>query len=477
MNSESVEADGTIRNGMRRESDSLGGVWVPADRYWGAETERSLAHFSIGNERLPGEVIRELALLKKAAALANLDLGRLTEDEVSLIVRAAEEVAEGKLDGNFPLPVWTSGSGTHFNMNVNEVVANRAIEMAGGTKGTKSPIHPNDHVNRSQSTNDIFPSAMYMATVRMIHERLVPMVRKLGNALDEKAQAWADIPKIGRTHMMDAVPMTLGQEFSGYAAMLDDDLGRIAGVLSDLYRLPVGGTAVGTGINAPGGFGEAAAGHLARITGLPFVSASNKFSRQGSHDSLVFASGLLKTVAVSLYKIANDIRLLGSGPRCGFQELMLPANEPGSSIMPGKVNPTQCEAMSMAAIQVMGYDAAVAFAGAGGSLEMNMYKPVLIFNILQSIRLIADSCGSFADFCVRGMEPNRAQIEDYLNRSLMLVTALSPVIGYDKAAQIAHLALREGLTLREAALKLSYVSGEEFDRTVDPYAMAHPADR
>ncbi len=458
----------------RRESDSLGEIEVPADRYWGAGTQRSLRHFAIGDDLLPLEVIRALALVKKAAALANRDLRRLPADKAELIIRAATEVIEGKLDDHFPLHVWMTGSGSQANMNVNEVIANRAIELAGGVLGSKAPIHPNDHVNLSQSSNDVFPAAMHLAAVTAIQARLLPKVRKLRDALDEKAQSWAAIVKIGRTHLMDAIPLTLGQEFSGYVGMLDDNLERIQAALPGLYRLALGGTAVGTGLNAPQGFGDLAIRHLADLTGLPFVPAPNKFTVMAAHDALVMVSGVLKTLAGSLYKLANDIRLLGSGPRAGLHELELPANEPGSTIMPGKVNPTQCEALTMVAVQVMGYDAAVAFAGAGGYLELNVYKPLIIFNVIQSIKLLADACHNFTDFLVVGLQPDRERINAYLHRSLMLVTALSPVIGYDQAARIAHLAQDQGLTLKEAALQLGYISAEDFDRLVDPYRMAHP---
>jgi fumarate hydratase class II len=460
--------------GTRRERDSLGEIEVPANRYWGAGTQRSLLHFAIGDEIMPLEVIRSLALIKKAAALANRKLGKLPADQAALIIQAAEEVIDGKLDVNFPLRVWMTGSGTQCNMNVNEVIANRAIELAGGVLGSNDPIHPNDHVNMSQSTNDAFPAAMHLASAEAICARLIPKVKKLRQALDEKAKSWADLVKIGRTHLMDAVPLTLGQEFSGYVGMLDDNLERIELVLPGLYRLALGGTAVGTGLNAPKGFADLAIKHLAELTGLPLVPAPNKFAVMGAHDDLVMTSAVLKTLAVSLYKIANDIRLLGSGPRAGLHELELPANEPGSTIMPGKVNPTQCEALTMAAVQVMGYDAAVAFAGASGNLELNVYKPLLIFNVIRSIRLLADSCNNFTDFLVQGLKPDKARIDAYLHRSLMLVTVLSPVIGYDRAAEIAQLAQGQGLTLKEAALKLGYLSAEDFDRLVDPYKMAYP---
>ncbi len=462
--------------GTRQETDSLGEIAVPADRYWGAGTQRSLQHFAIGGDLLPLEVIRALALVKKAAALANLDLGRLPEDKARLIVQAAGEVIAGQLDDHFPLHVWQTGSGSQSNMNVNEVIANRAIELAGGVLGSKAPIHPNDHVNMSQSTNDVFPAAMHLAAATALHERLIPQVRKLRAALDEKAGGWMDLVKLGRTHLMDAVPLTLGQEFSGYVGMLDDNLERLRAVLPGLYRLALGGTAVGTGLNAPKGFGALAVKYLADFTGLPCVPAPNKFALMAAHDALVLASAVLKTLAVSLYKIANDLRLLGSGPRAGLHELELPANEPGSTIMPGKVNPTQCEALAMVAVQVMGYDAAVAFAGAGGYLELNVYKPLIIFNVLQSIKLLADACHNFTVFLVLGLKADKAQIEAYLHRSLMLVTALTPVIGYDKAARIAQLAQAQGLTLKEAALQLGYLSAADFDRLVDPHKMAYPEE-
>jgi fumarate hydratase class II len=460
--------------GMRWESDSLGKIEVPANRYWGAGTQRSLRHFAIGDDLMPLEVIRGLALIKKAAALANQELGRLPEDKARLIIQAAEEVLEGKLDAHFPLRVWMTGSGSQCNMNVNEVIANRAIELAGGVLGSKEPIHPNDHVNMSQSTNDAFPTAMHLAAALAILERLRPKVEKLREALNEKAKSWKDVVKIGRTHLMDAVPLTLEQEFSGYVGMLDDNLARLQGVLPGLYRLALGGTAVGTGLNAPKGFGDLAVRRLADLTGLPLAPAANKFAVMGAHDDFVMVSAVLRTLAVSLYKIANDIRLLGSGPRAGLHELELPTNEPGSTIMPGKVNPTQCEALAMVAVQVMGYDAAVAFAGAGGYLELNIYKPLLVFNVIQSIKLLADSCNSFTDFLVVGLSADKEQIEAYLHRSLMLVTTLTPVIGYDRAARIAHLARDQGLTLRDAALRLGYLSAEDFDRLVDPLKMAYP---
>ncbi len=452
----------------------MGAIAVPSDRYWGAQTQRSIRYFSIGQDKMPLEVVHAIAIAKKASALTNADLGKLPQEKADLIVQAADEVINGTLDDHFPLHVWMTGSGTQCNMNVNEVIANRAIEQAGGEMGSKTPIHPNDHVNMSQSSNDVFPTAMHIAAAQALVHTLRPAVTHLRDALDEKAQAWADIVKIGRTHMQDAVPLTLGQEFSGYVGMLNDNLKRLEGCLPGLYELALGGTAIGTGINAGPGFAEAAAEHIAAIAGLPFVSAPNKFTVMGAHDAVVMASGVLKTLAVSLYKIANDIRLLSCGPRAGFAELQLPENEPGSSIMPGKVNPTQCEALAMVAVQVMGYDAAVAFAGASGSLEMNVYKPMMIFNLLQSVRLMADSCHNFTEFLVAGMTPNLKRIDQYVQQSLMLVTALSPAIGYDKASQIAHYAFEHDLTLKQAALTLGYVSESEFDQLIVPRRMTHP---
>jgi fumarate hydratase class II len=458
----------------RKERDSLGEIDVPAHRYWGAGTQRSLLHFAIGDDLMPLEVIRGLALIKKASAMANQELGGLPEELATLIIQVADEILEGKLDDNFPLRVWMTGSGSQSNMNVNEVIANRANELAGGLLGAKEPVHPNDHVNLSQSTNDAFPTAMHLAAATMIHERLLPTVRKLREALDKKAKSWGHLVKIGRTHMMDAVPLTLGQEFSGYVGMLDDNLERIEGVLSGLYRVPLGGTAVGTGLNAPKGFGDLAIKRLAELTGLPFRPTPNKFAAMGAHDALVTVSATLKILAGSLYKISNDIRILGSGPRAGIHELDLPANEPGSTIMPGKINPTQCEALAMVAVQVMGNDHAVALGGAGGYLELNMYAPLIIFNVIQSIKILSDGCNNFTDFLVKGLKPDTEQLDIFLHRSLMLVTVLTPVIGYDRAAEIAHLARDQGLTLKEAALKLGYLSDEDFDRLVDPYKMTHP---
>jgi fumarate hydratase class II len=459
---------------MRKETDGMGEIQVPADRYWGAQTQRSLIYFSIGRDLMPIEAIHALAIIKKACALANHKLGKLAKEKMELVVKVADEVIDGKLDDHFPLHVWMTGSGTQSNMNVNEVIANRAIEIAGGDLGSKNPIHPNDDVNMSQSSNDIFPAAMNIATAKAIKEILIPKVKKLRDALDGKARAWRDIVKIGRTHMQDAVPLTLGQEFSGYVGMIDDDIGRLEGSLEDLYKLAVGGTAVGTGLNAGKGFAKEAVQNIAEITGLRFTPAPNLFSVMGAHDALVQASATMKTLAVSLYKIANDIRLLSGGPRAGLYELKIPQNEPGSSIMPGKVNSTQCEAMTMVAAQVMGYDTAVALAGAGGLLEINLYKPMMIFNIMQSVHILADSCNNFTDFLVVGTEPNREKIERYLHESLMLVTSLSTVIGYDKASEIAHLAFENDMTLKDAALKLGYVSAEDFDQIVDPYKMVDP---
>jgi len=461
----------------RWESDSMGTIAVPADRLWGAQTQRSLVHFSIGRDLMPIELVRALAMVKKAAAITNRELAILPKDKADLIVEAAEEIIDGKLDDHFPLCLWMSGSGTQANMNVNEVIANRAIQRSGGNMGSKNPIHPHDHVNLSQSTNDVFPTAMNIAAVLELRRRLIPAVTKLRNGLDEKACQWAAIVKIGRTHLQDAVPLTLGQEFAGYVGMMDSNLERIEGVFPDLHKLAIGGTAVGTGLNAAPGFADGVARAIAEMTGLPFLPAPNKFAVMGAHDAMVMTSGVLTTLACSLYKIANDIRLLGSGPRCGLYELKFPSNEPGSSIMPGKVNPTQCEALAMVAVQVMGYDAAVTFAGAGGYLEINLYKPMMIFNLIQSIRILSDVCNNFTDFLLKGLEPNRDKIDEFLNRSLMLVTALSPVIGYDRAAEVAHRAHSKGITLKEACIELGYVSSEVYDRLVNPYAMVYPADK
>ncbi|MFP5238336.1 MAG: class II fumarate hydratase [Acidobacteriota bacterium] len=459
---------------MRTESDSMGSVEVPSGRYWGAQTQRSLEHFSIGQERMPLEVIHALALVKLASARANRGLGRLDAERAALIERAAKEVADGMFDEHFPLRIYQTGSGTQTNMNVNEVIANRCSELAGEPLGSKRPVHPNDHVNMSHSTNDAFPAAMYMAAALGLERVLLPAVERLRASLAAKAAQWGDIVKIGRTHLQDAVPMTLGQEFSGYSAMLAEASERLRSVLPGLGRLALGGSAVGTGLNTPPGYARLAVAEIAALTGHPFSVAPNLFAAMGAHDALVMASGAIRTLAVSLCKIAGDVRLLGSGPRAGLFEIILPANEPGSSIMPGKVNPTQCEAVTMAALQCMGYDAAVAAAGAGGILEINLYKPLMIHNVMQSITVLADCCLNFARYCVDGLEPNKARIDAFLKDSLMLVTALSPVIGYDKAAKVAHHAHTHGATLRDAALELGFVSGEEFDRLVDAYAMARP---
>jgi fumarate hydratase class II len=456
------------------ESDSMGKIPVPNDRYYGAQTARSLIHFDIGEDRMPREVIHAFGVLKKACALVNQDLGKLPADKAGLITRAADEVAAGKLDGHFPLRVWQTGSGTQSNMNVNEVISNRAIEMAGGVLGSKKPIHPNDDVNMSQSSNDTFPGAMSIAAALETERTLRPAVQKLRDALEAKAKEFASIVKIGRTHLMDATPLTLGQEFSGYVALLDADLKRLQMVLPDLAELALGGSAVGTGLNTHPEFAGRVAKKISELTGHPFVSAPNKFAALSAHDALVMASGALRTLAVSLMKIANDLRWLGSGPRCGLGELSLPENEPGSSIMPGKVNPTQCEAMTMVCVQVMGNDAAIGFAGSQGNFELNVFKPVIIFNYLHSIRLLSDSCRSMVEHCVVGLEPNRERIAHFLNDSLMLVTALNQKIGYDKAAEIAKTAHKENSTLRATAIKLGYLTGEEFDATVRPEEMIHP---
>jgi fumarate hydratase class II len=459
---------------FRVETDSLGQVKVAADRLWGAQTQRSLEHFSIGRDLIPREMITAYASLKKGAATANHAGKRLDHKRYRLIVQTCDELLSGQHHAMFPLHVWMTGSGTQFNMNVNEVISNRCCQLAGTPLGSKTPVHPNDHVNMSQSSNDSFPSAMNIAAAVSVKERLIPAVKALRDAIAAKAKDWKDIVKIGRTHMQDATPLTLGEEWSGYAEMLTDNLNRIENALKGVYRLALGGTAVGTGINAAPDFGEAAAAEIAKLTKLPFVSAPNKFAVQGAHDDLVELSGTLRTLAVSLYKIANDIRLMSCGPRAGFAELVIPANEPGSSIMPGKVNPTQAEALTMIAAQVMANDVAVGFGGAGGYLEMNVYKPLIIFNITHSITILADGCINFCKFLIEGTQPNLKKIKEYVDRSLMLVTALSPVIGYDKASKIAHYALDNDLTLKAAALKLGFVSEAEFNRVVDPAKMVHP---
>jgi fumarate hydratase, class II len=459
---------------IRIEKDSMGDVAVPADKLWGAQTQRSLEHFSIGTDLIPREMITAYATLKKAAANANHAGGRLDDQRHGLIVRVCDEILAGQHHDMFPLHVWMTGSGTQFNMNINEVMSNRCCQLAGTPLGSKTPVHPNDHVNMSQSSNDSFPSAMNIAAAVNVKQRLLPAVQRLHDAISAKVDEWKDIVKIGRTHMQDATPLTLGQEWSGYAGMLADDIERIEDALKGVYRLALGGTAVGTGINSAPGFAEAVAAEIAKLTGLPFVTAPNKFTVQGAHDAQVQLSGSLRTLAVSLYKIANDIRLMSCGPRAGFAELLIPENEPGSSIMPGKVNPTQAEALTMISVQVMANDVAVGFGGAGGYLEMNVYKPLVIFNIAHSITIMTDGCTNFRKFLVEGTKPNVKKIKEYVDRSLMLVTALSPVIGYDKASKIAHYAMDNDLTLKAAALQLGFVTEEEFDRVVDPAKMVKP---
>jgi fumarate hydratase, class II len=458
----------------RIEKDSLGEVRVPADRLWGAQTQRSLEHFSIGTDLIPREMISAYAILKKAAANANRAGNRLDDRRHQLIVQVCDEIVAGEHHEMFPLHVWMTGSGTQFNMNVNEVISNRCCQLAGTPLASKDPVHPNDHVNMAQSSNDSFPTAMYVAAAINTKQRLVPEVKALLDAITVKAEEWQDVIKIGRTHMQDATPLTLGQEWSGYSGMLADNIERIEDALKGVYRLALGGTAVGTGINSAPGFAEASAAEIARLTGLPFISAPNKFTVQGAHDALVQLSGALRTLAVSLYKIGNDIRLMSCGPRAGFAELSIPENEPGSSIMPGKVNPTQAEALTMIAVQVMANDVAVGFGGAGGYLEMNVYKPLLIFNTIHSITIMADGCRNFRRFLVEGTKPNLKKIKEYVDRSLMLVTALAPVIGYDRASKIAHYAVDNDLTLKAAALKLGFVTEEEFERVVDPAKMVKP---
>jgi fumarate hydratase class II len=459
---------------VRKETDSLGEVSVPADKLWGAQTQRSLEHFSIGKDLMPREMITAYATLKKACANANHAGKRLDDTAHKLILETCDEILAGQHHDMFPLHVWMTGSGTQFNMNVNEVISNRCCQLAGTPLGSKKPVHPNDHVNMSQSSNDSFPSVMYIAAAVNTKERLLPSLKALHDAIDAKAKEWKDIVKIGRTHMQDATPITLGQEWSGYAGMLADNIERIEDALKGVYRLALGGTAVGTGINAAPGFAEAAAAEITKLTSLPFVTAPNKFTVQGAHDALVQLSGAFRTLAVSLYKIGNDIRLMSCGPRAGFAELHIPENEPGSSIMPGKVNPTQAEALTMIAVQVMANDVAVGFGGASGYLEMNVYKPLMIYNVAHSITLMTDGCANFRKFLVEGTQPNLKKIKEYVDRSLMLVTALAPVIGYDKASKIAHYAIDHDLTLKEAALKLEYVTEAEFDKVVDPSKMVHP---
>ena len=452
----------------------MGPIEVPSDHYWGAQTARSLLHFSIGEEKMPRPVIRAMGILKEAAARANAELGRLEPSLADLIVEAAREVADGSFDTEFPLRVWQTGSGTQTNMNANEVIANRAIELAGGRRGSKTPVHPNDHVNMSQSSNDTFPTAMHIAAAEQIVHALLPSVRALRDALVRKGRQFDDVIKIGRTHLMDAVPLTVGQEISGYVAQLDADIERLEACLPGLYELALGGTAVGTGLNTHPEFGARAAGHIAELTGLPFVPARNFFAALAAHDALVQASATLRTLAVSLTKIADDIRWLGSGPRAGLAELVLPPNEPGSSIMPGKVNPTQCEALIMVCIQVIGNDAAVAVAGSRGNLELNVCKPVIIHNVMNSVGLLTDATRTFREFAVEGMEVDRQRMAEYVQNSLMLVTALTPIIGYDKAAEVAKKAHHDGMSLRQAALSLGYLTGEEFDRALRPEDMIHP---
>jgi len=459
----------------RIETDSMGEIEVPADRYYGAQTARSLIHFDIGWETMPREVIRGMGILKKAAALVNTELGLLSSDIKDLIVKAADEVVDGKLDDHFPLRVWQTGSGTQSNMNTNEVIANRGIEIAGGQLGSKKPVHPNDHVNMGQSSNDTFPTAMHIAAVERIHDHLLPELTKLHDAMAKKRDKFKGIIKIGRTHLMDATPLTLEQEFSGYVQQLENGIERVNGCLPRLSQIALGGTAVGTGLNSHRDFAVKVADKIAELTGRAFVTAPNKFESLAAHDAVVEASGALKTLACSLMKIANDIRWLGSGPRCGIGELILPANEPGSSIMPGKVNPTQSEAMTMVAAQVIGNDTTIAVGGSSGNFELNVFKPVMIYNLLQSIRLLADACRSFNEYCVAGIEPDKAQVEAHLRNSLMLVTALNPHIGYDNAAKVAKKAYLENTTLKEAAVALNLLTEEEFDEKVRPEKMTGPA--
>ncbi len=459
---------------MRLESDSMGTIDVPADKYWGAQTQRSLEHFAIGHDVMPKEVIRSFGILKKAAAITNYDLGLMKKDMLDLIVKAADEVIAGKFDDQFPLKIWQTGSGTQTNMNVNEVISNRAIEIASGKMGSKSPVHPNDDVNKSQSSNDTFPTAMHIAAADAIVNYLLPAVTVLRDGLAAKQKEFAHIVKTGRTHLQDAVPLTLGQEFSGYVAQLDAAMTNIKLTLPGLYELAIGGTAVGTGLNAPAGFAEKTAAKIAELTGLPFVSAPNKFAALAAHDAFVFASGALKTLACALMKIANDVRWLGSGPRCGLGELILPANEPGSSIMPGKVNPTQSEAMTMVCVQVMGNDAAIGFADSQGNFELNVFKPVIIHNFMNSLRLLADSSRMFNKYCVKDLVADERAINESVHNSLMLVTALAPKIGYDKSAEIAHKAWHDGTSLLQACLELGYLSEQEFKELVRPELMVGP---
>ncbi|MGA3209999.1 MAG: class II fumarate hydratase [Terriglobales bacterium] len=471
MSSSSVSSE---QRATRIESDSMGKIEVPAHVYWGAQTQRSLIHFNIGRDTMPPELIRAFAILKKAAALVNQDLGKLSPEKCRLIVQAADEVIAGKLADQFPLRIWQTGSGTQTNMNVNEVIANRAIELAGGTLGSKKPVHPNDDVNMSQSSNDTFPAAMHIAAAERVHNVLIPAIQTVHDAIAAKAKAFGNVVKIGRTHLQDAVPLTVEQEFSGWASLLERDIHRLHQVLEGLYDLAIGGTAVGTGLNTHPEFAERAAKKIAELTGLPFRSHPNKFAALSAHDEIVFAQGALETLAASLMKIANDIRWLASGPRCGLGELIIPENEPGSSIMPGKVNPTQSEAMSMVAVQVHGATAAVGFAGTQGNFELNVFKPVMIYNFLHSVTLLADASHGFVEYMIKGIELDRDRIDGYVKNSLMLVTALAPKIGYDKAAHVAHTAHVEHSSLREAAVKLGHLTGEEFDQIVRPEKMTHP---
>jgi fumarate hydratase class II len=461
---------------MRIEMDSMGKIEVPADRYWGAQTERSLLHFNIGRDLMPPELIKAFAVLKKAAALANLKLGKLPQDKAQAIIASCDEVIAGKLDGNFPLHIWQTGSGTQTNMNVNEVIANRAAELLGGERGDKEFVHPNDHVNMSQSSNDAFPTAMHIAATEQLMFQLLPAVRELKDALRTKQNEFAHIVKIGRTHLQDAVPLTLGQEFSGYVAQLNMNIEFIEEILPALKQLALGGTAVGTGLNTPLEFAKIASQEISKLTQIDFCSAPNKFAALAGHDAIVMASSALKTLATALMKIANDIRWLASGPRCGLSELILPENEPGSSIMPGKVNPTQCEAMTMVCVQVMGNDAAVTFAGSQGNFELNVFKPIMIYNLLHSVRLLTDCCHSFTKYAIEGLMANKTKIDQYVKDSLMLVTALNPVIGYDKAAKIAHKAYTEGTNLKQAAVSLGFLTPEQFDEVVQPKKMTHPQE-
>ncbi len=458
----------------RTETDSMGSIQVPSSVYWGAQTARSLIHFNIGTETMPPEMIRAMGILKKAAAMVNLDLGKLPREKADLIIRAADDVVQGKLDAHFPLRIWQTGSGTQSNMNANEVISNRAIELAGGVMGSKRPIHPNDDVNMSQSSNDTFPTAMHIAAATRVEQDLIPSMELVRDAIAAKSRQFQDIIKIGRTHMQDATPLTVGQEFSGWASLLDRGIHRLRQSLDGLYDLAIGGTAVGTGLNAHPEFAQRAAVQISELTGLPFRSHPNKFAALSGHDELLFAHGAILTLATSLMKIANDIRLLSSGPRCGLAELTIPENEPGSSIMPGKVNPTQCEAMTMVAVQIHGSNAAIAFAASQGHLQLNVYKPIIIHAFLQSVRLLCDASHGFVEYMINGITINRERVDAYVHQSLMLVTALTPRIGYEKASQIAHAAHAQGITLREACTKLGHLSSAEFDALVQPARMTHP---